>query len=210
MDLDSVYFYFRPYKGYNWIFPIDKKRFNIGVITFYEDNFNYNVNNLYREFLNDPHVKKFLPKNEYKQIWSGSYPEPGNGVLEKSLYGDNIMIVGDAAGFVSPVSGEGIHASVVSGKVAGETAIEALEKENISKQILKKYKLHPYIKKISRNFKSKLSFSKFIYENKGRNLNTIFKLAESDVKFREQVIDTFLFNKIPSEDFFLKIKSSNP
>jgi electron transfer flavoprotein-quinone oxidoreductase len=210
LENNFVYFYFRPYQGYNWIFPIDEKRFNIGVATFYNDNYNYNVNNLYTEFLKDPHVKKFLSSIDYKQIWGGAYPEPANGVLEKSLYGDNIMIVGDAAGFVSPVSGEGLHASVVSGKIAAETAIEALDKEDISKKILKKYKYHPNIKKAIRNFKLKLSFANFLYENKGQNLNTTFRLAESDTNFKEQVMDTFFLNKIPPDDFFSKIKSSNP
>ncbi|GAI49803.1 unnamed protein product, partial [marine sediment metagenome] len=56
----------------------------------------------------------------------------------------------------------------------------------------------------------KLSFANFLYENKGQNLNTTFRLAESDANFKEQVMNTFFFNKIPSDDFFSKIKSSNP
>jgi len=70
---------------------------------------------------------KFLPEKEYKVIWAGNFPEPARGVLEKSLYGDNLMIIGDAAGFVAPISGEGIQPGITSGQVAGEVAIKALK-----------------------------------------------------------------------------------
>lgn len=207
MDKNCVYFFFKPYQGYSWFFPIDEKRFNIGTITYYNDNYNYNINQLHEDFLKELKRRKVLLKSSYKQIWSGAYPEPARGVVEKSLYGNNIMLLGDAAGFVSPVSGEGLHAGVVSGEVAAEVAINALEKENISKSTLRYYKQHPNIKKIIRNFKMKLSFSQFLYENKGQNLNITFRLAEKDPEFRRQVVDTFLNNKIPPDGFFSKVKS---
>ncbi|MBU7023150.1 MAG: hypothetical protein HXS40_03200 [Theionarchaea archaeon] len=50
------------------------------------------------------------------------------------------MIAGDAAGFVSLPTGEGIYYSMVSGKIAGEVAAEALRKKDFSKRMLKEYK----------------------------------------------------------------------
>jgi len=41
------------------------------------------------------------------------------------------------------------------------------------------------------------------------NLNTIFKLAENDLKFRKTVTDIFLFNATPPKDFFSRIKNAN-
>ncbi len=209
MDINTVYFFYKPFYGYAWIFPIDEKRFNIGVITFYEDNYNYNPNKLYNDFLKEPKVKKLLFKSDYKQIWMSSYPLPSTGVLEKSLYGNNLMIIGDAAGFTSPISGEGLHACVVSGKTAAETAINAFEIEDFSEKTLKKYKFNANIKKIIRNFKLKRSLADFFYEKEGSNLNTIFKLAENDLKFRKTVTDIFLFNATPPKDFFSRIKNAN-
>ncbi len=205
IEKDSISLFFRAYKGYGWIFPIDDKRFNIGCGTWLDENLNSNLNQIYTEFLNDPHIKKFFPKSHYKEIWTGAYPIPALGVKEKSLYGDNIMIIGDAAGFVSPISGEGIHPSIVSGKIAAETAIEALKNDDISKQSLKKYKQHPNIKKIIRNFKMKVSMVEFFFENKGQNLSKMFELAGQDDKIREEVINMFLFNKAPSKELLLKI-----
>ena len=96
-----------------------------------------------------------------------SFPLPSAGVLEKSLYGNNLMIVGDAAGFTSPISGEGLHACVISGKVAAETAINAFEIEDFSEKALKKYKFNTNLKKIIRNFKLKRSLADFFMKKRG-------------------------------------------
>ncbi len=209
LDVHSAYFYFQPYYGYGWIFPISKKRFNMGVITFYEDNLNYNVHELFKKFLNMKEIRKMIPTSNYVQIWTSAFPEPANGVMEKCLYRDNVMLVGDAAGFVSPISGEGIYAAVVSGQIAAETALNALKNEEYSGKALKSYKLHPNIKKIVRNYKLKRSFAEFFYAHKGNNLNVLFNLAEEDPEYKRIVADTFLFNKIPPKDFFSSPKFTN-
>ena len=207
LDKDSISLFFRAYKGYGWMFPLDDNHFNIGCGTWLDENLNSNLNQIYTEFLNDPHIKKFFPKSHYEEIWKGAYPIPALGVKEKSLYGDNIMIIGDATGFVSPISGEGIHPSIVSGKAAAETAIEALRNDDISKLGLKKYKQHPNIKKIIRNFKMKVSMVEFLFENRGQNLSKMFELASTDDKLREEVINMFLFSIPPSRELLLKIQS---
>ena len=209
LNAKKMYIYFRAYKGYGWIFPIDNRRVNIGCGTFGADNIKHNLNQIYEEFINNPNIKAYFPGSEYKEIWKGSYPLSANGVLEKSLYRDNIMIIGDAAGFVSPISGEGIHPSIVSGQIAAETAIKALDLDDISNRTLKNYKQHPSIRKIIRSFKLKRSMVEFFYENDGKNLDTIFKLAEEDNDFRTQVINLFFFNATPSKEFFEKIRTSN-
>ncbi len=207
LNKSSMALFFRAYKGYGWIFPLGDKRFNIGCGTWLDENLNTNLNQAYSEFLNDPHIKKFFPKSQYKEIWKGAYPIPALGVKEKCLYGENIMIIGDAAGFVSPISGEGIHPSVVSGQAAAEVAINALENDDISTQSLKKYKQYPNIKKIIRNFKMKVSMVEFLYENNGQNLSKMFELADTDDKIREEVINMFLFSIPPSKELLLKIQS---
>ena len=205
LDKESVYVYFMPYQGYGWIFPLTDKRFNIGLFTFGKDNSKYNLHKIYQEFLGNSNVKKYIPRSNYKVIWSGSYSFPAEGVLEKSLYADNLMLIGDAGGFVSPISGEGIQTAVTSGKVAAETAIKALQKEDYSKTILKAYRTNSKIKDIIMNFKLKRSMIKFFYENKGKNLNKMLHLAEKDSEFREQVVNMFAYGEIPSKDFLAKV-----
>lgn len=210
LDINKVYFYFRPYMGYGWIFPISAKRFNVGVITYNKDNYRFNAITLFKKFLKAPNIQQFLFKSNYSEIWSGAFPEPTCGVLEKSLYGNNLMIIGDAAGFVAPITGEGIHAGVVSGQIAAETAVDALERNDFSTKVLQEYKRHPNIKKIIRNFKLMKSFGNFFYEKNGLYLSNTFKIAEQDPGFKKIVADVFLFNKIPPKDFIVKIKNYKP
>ncbi|UCC21298.1 MAG: NAD(P)/FAD-dependent oxidoreductase [Promethearchaeota archaeon] len=207
LDKSSISFFFRKYKGYGWIFPLNEKFYNIGCGTWLEGNLSHSLNQAFIEFINEPYIKQFFPDKNYREIWSGSYPLPALGVKEKSLVKDNIMVIGDAAGFVSPISGEGIHACIVSGNIAGDAAIGALESEEISNQNLKKFKSHPNIKKIIRNFKMKVSIVDFFYKDKGLNLANMFYLAETDDQIREMVINMFLFNQAPTRDFLLKLKS---
>lgn len=45
----------------------------------------------------------------------------------------------------------------------------------------------------------------FLYENKGANLNKIFKLSKVDSEFRKQVVNMFAFGEMPSKDFIREI-----
>jgi digeranylgeranylglycerophospholipid reductase len=208
IDKTKISMFFQSYKGYGWIFPLKDNQFNVGCGTCNEDNLKYNQNEIFHNFLKNPITKKILTARNYKTRWLGSYSMPGQGVRESVLYDDNTMVIGDAAGFVSPISGEGIHPSVVSGEIAAKTAINALQDENFGKSCLKAYKFHPNIKKIIRNFKLKRSMVDFFFEKDGKQLNNMFQLAFEDKQYKEQAIDMFLFNKPLSKEFLLKLKSN--
>ena len=206
IDEEFIYTFFMPYNGYGWIFPMADNRFNIGVTTFNEANIQYNINNLYHDFLTHPNTKKYVSGTDYKIIWEGTFPYPVGGILEKSLYSDNIMLVGDNAGFVSPISGEGIPSSIKSGKISAEIAINALQEENFSNSFLKNYKSHPEIKYMIRSFKIKLSMLKFFYENNGKNFNRMLELAENNHEFKVNTVNLFVSKTLPPKDFLTKIK----
>ncbi len=205
LGMENVYVYFKPFQGYAWIFPINKRRYNIGIFTFGKDNSEYNIHKIYYEFVNNPNVKQYLSNSDNRTIWSSSYPFPAEGVLEKSLFDNNLMLIGDAGGFVSPISGEGIQTAVLSGKIAAETAINALQDEDFSRTRLKTYRTNQEIKKIIRNFKQKSSMINFFYENNGENLNKMLELADRDSVFREQVVNMFAFGEMPSKDLIQKL-----
>jgi digeranylgeranylglycerophospholipid reductase len=200
------YFYFKNY-GYCWIFPIDNKRFNIGAITYHENNFKHKSNVLLEEFKREEIVRKLLTEDNYKTIWSASFPEPATGILEDSLYGDNIMLIGDAGGFVSPISGEGILPAIISGSVSGKIAIRALKKGDFTSNTLKAFKQHPKIKRMIREFKIQLSFKKFFYGDIGENIEKAFKIAQNDEDFNLSLIKLFMFRNTPPNDFILRIES---
>ncbi|MHA1642363.1 MAG: geranylgeranyl reductase family protein [Promethearchaeota archaeon] len=207
---DRAYIFFRAHQGYGWIFPLGNGKLNVGTCFFGENKSTFNPNDAYDQFLKDPQVKKYIDEKKCKTLWSAAYPFPSKGVLTQSLHDDNLMLIGDAGGFVSPISGEGINTALQSGKVAAETAIKALEEGDFSKQALKSYKNSSEIKTITRNFKMRLSMVSFFYENSGANLNKMLALAEKDPEFKAQVVDIFTSKtiKAPSKEFISKIKNA--
>jgi len=60
------------------------------------------------------------------------------GGISKS-WGDHLLIIGDAAGFIDPLTGEGIQYAMQSGWIAAEVLEEALKKGDVSAAMMKKY-----------------------------------------------------------------------
>ncbi|MGY5871876.1 MAG: NAD(P)/FAD-dependent oxidoreductase [Candidatus Thorarchaeota archaeon] len=56
-------------------------------------------------------------------------------------HGQRIMLAGDAAGHCSPISGEGIHYSMVGGFHAAQTAARCIRKNIFSDRMLSKYEI---------------------------------------------------------------------
>src|SRR5437867_12688974 len=66
-------------------------------------------------------------------------PVPIGGELDQYV-ADNMMICGDAAGQVIPLTGAGIHTALVAGKIAGKVAGQASQTDDGSAQRLGKYR----------------------------------------------------------------------
>lgn len=62
------------------------------------------------------------------------------GVILPS-HGKRILLAGDAAGHCSPISGEGIHYSMVGGIHAAQTAARCIRKNKFSDRMLSKYEI---------------------------------------------------------------------
>jgi electron transfer flavoprotein-quinone oxidoreductase len=56
------------------------------------------------------------------------------------VYADGVVVVGDAAGLLNPVNREGANLSMLSGKLAADTIIEAKAKGDFSARMLSEYK----------------------------------------------------------------------
>ena len=127
-----------PY-GYTWIFPKQ------GVVTVGTGTWLYAMRerNINLKKCLDTFIKEHPVASEKLKNAEILYPQSammGFRGIVRSLYLDNFMIAGDAAGFVSVPTGEGIYYSMVSGQIAGETAAEALQAHNTTRTFLKKYK----------------------------------------------------------------------
>jgi len=84
----------------------------------------------------DPYVSQCLgPNPEIERMKSASLRFGG---IEQS-FDDNLLIIGDAAGFIDPLTGEGIQYALESGKFAADALAEAIKSGDVSAGQLQKY-----------------------------------------------------------------------
>ena len=122
--------------GYAWVFS-KQDILNIGYGGFNDEMKKIDIKKEFKNYLDSLKRNGYLPKwIESKKLKGAPVPFVGN---IKKTYTDRIVIVGDAAGFVSPLTGEGIYYAMDSGKIASEVISKALEKEDFSAQSLKSY-----------------------------------------------------------------------
>ncbi|KLO23938.1 MULTISPECIES: FAD-dependent oxidoreductase [unclassified Marinitoga] len=79
-------------------------------------------------------------KNSANEYMAHLIPEGGYYAMPK-IYGNNILVVGDAGMMVNSIHREGSNHAITSGMLAANTLIEAFEKNDFSAKTLKKYYL---------------------------------------------------------------------
>lgn len=85
-----------------------------------------------------PTVSAYIKNGETIEYSSHLIPEGGYNAIPK-LYDNGVMIIGDAAMLVNNIHFEGTNLAMLSGKLAAETAIEAINNNDFSKSSLSKY-----------------------------------------------------------------------
>ena len=97
------------------------------------------------------------------------------GGFKRSIIGDRILLVGDAAGFVDPFLGEGIYYSLASGYLAGETALKSIDSNDFSKKCLSLYERNCNTV-FNNDLKFALRFAQIVY----RHMNLFLHLLKID------------------------------
>lgn len=90
------------------------------------------------ELKEHPTIAKFIKGGEIVEYSAHMIPEGGLNSMPK-IYDNRVMVVGDAAMLVNNVHMEGTNLAMLSGKLAAETAIFALEKGDFSASTLSLY-----------------------------------------------------------------------
>lgn len=115
--------------GYLWMIPKsleEKGLANVGLVT--DD-----IKNA-KQYLD-----KFITIKGWKNVkYSFGGMIPASGPLNKT-YHTGILMVGDAAGFTSPLFEGGTHLAMMSGKLAAQVAKKAIEKNDYSQEVMKEY-----------------------------------------------------------------------
>jgi len=114
--------------GYLWMIPKNNGRANVGLITPQKNK----AKTFLDEFIKEPEF------NGKKIVKAFGGLIPNSGPVENT-FDEGLMLVGDAAGFTSPMFEGGSHIGLKSGEIAANIAAKAIEKNNFSKEILKEY-----------------------------------------------------------------------
>ncbi|MHA1603727.1 MAG: NAD(P)/FAD-dependent oxidoreductase [Candidatus Freyarchaeota archaeon] len=121
--------------GYAWIFPKgDCLAVGVGALL---SRVRENLKN-YLEYFVERHsiASRKLEGAKVSRFDAALVPLSG---FTPRICSDRIVLVGDAAGTVSPISGEGMYYSMVSGKIAAETIYRAHRRNDFSVKTLSAY-----------------------------------------------------------------------
>jgi len=86
----------------------------------------------------DPYLSKALgPNAKIERMKAASLRLGG---IDTS-FSPHVLVIGDAAGLIDPMTGEGIHHAMDSGRIAAQTLIESIKAGNYSADAMKVYQL---------------------------------------------------------------------
>jgi len=162
--------------GYIWVFPKEKNIANVGIGILAS----LSESGLAKKLLDNFIEKDTRFKNSQPlRFLTGAVPV-SNPV---ETVRDNLILVGDAARHVDPITGGGLTHCLEGGKIAGETIAEAVKRKDFSKEFLAKYETgwkDAFGQKIKRNYLVK----EIMLDMEDKTFN---KIADSlkDVKFDE-------------------------
>jgi geranylgeranyl reductase family protein len=145
-DLDVIphevefYLYDEILPGYSWIFPLSDNRANIGLgmrLDYFRKE-KKDLKDLLRQFLDMPDIKKRLKRGgELEGVKSWQLNFGSQKKLQHAF--DGALLVGDAAGFINPLTGGGIHNAMISASMAAQTIEEAFVAGDTSREFMKIY-----------------------------------------------------------------------
>jgi geranylgeranyl reductase family protein len=134
-DPELVELYFPRSWGYRWIFP-KREHLSVGIGGLLSKL--RKPKDVFAGFLDDlARLKGFDFKSRVEKVHGWTIPIGG---YERPTVADRLLLAGDAAGYLDPFLGEGIYYAVRSGKLAGQTAVEALREGRTDGQFLSQYK----------------------------------------------------------------------
>ena len=100
-----------------------------------------NARAILEHFKNQPQIKKLIDGGNLVEYSAHLVPEIGLDMVPQ-LYGNGVLVAGDAAGFVvnNGFSIQGMNYALASGREAGKTAVACIRQGNVSARKLASYK----------------------------------------------------------------------
>ncbi|HIG99113.1 MAG TPA: geranylgeranyl reductase family protein, partial [Thermoplasmata archaeon] len=169
--------------GYAWVFP-KKNTINIGIGEFQsaisKEKQRIPLKETYEKFITTLKEKKLLPMDFPVENLKGAtlpiFP------LENT-YRDRVVLCGDAAGFINPITGEGIYYAMVSGQLAAKVISDGLKSHDLSYRFLARYQ-----KLWNDDFGKDLKALGRFNNQWGKDSEKIVRLMMRDKKFARLII----------------------
>ncbi|MFQ5614979.1 MAG: geranylgeranyl reductase family protein [Anaerolineales bacterium] len=130
-----------PLPGYGWVFPLSDHTANVGVgywpFGFIRRKKHLPTRRLFENFVKTPKIRPMLEGARQVGPVKG-YPIRVD-FPTAITFGERTILVGEAAGLVNPLSGEGIDFALENGKIAARFLVEKFELGDFSAQTLAAY-----------------------------------------------------------------------
>ena len=146
-------------------------------------------------FLDMDEVKKWIPPNKDMTFFKGQFPtSPAH-----QFYGDDYLIIGDAAGIVRPFKGKGINSAILSGRIAAETIVN----HGTSAAVIKRYFVqNSHIQKILNDYKYGEIIRRLTLKASNLNLlRHIITVAKRNVVIESALYDAVSANRLYKDIF---------
>jgi len=190
---NTCHFHLKPegVYGYAWAFP-KRTKLNIGFGAFLKDIKGTDLKASYKGYLSVLKRSGLFPKDIDHVEFKGARI-PLRGPIERT-YSERILLLGDAAGFVSPISGDGIDFAISSGMLGAQVATQCLEKGDCSKKALSKYEVQ-WRSRWDKDFKVLCELADLVE----KDLEGIIKNFSKDDKLIEMMVQVYNGRVRPSE-----------
>ncbi len=184
----DVYYSSDSFPGYYWLFPTGKTTANVGI-GMVKETFPENEMHL-DELLRDTIENDLALRNRVGRAvlrgkivgWPLSTFDP-----EMQIVADRVLLVGDAAGLINSLNGEGIQTAISSGRWAAETLVDCLQKNMLTKGDLDAYRLT-----VEREIGCDMMLSQVVIEFiRNRTLNPIWLQFMSTISSRARANPTY-------------------
>ncbi|HEY7876864.1 MAG TPA: electron-transfer flavoprotein:ubiquinone oxidoreductase [Gemmatimonadaceae bacterium] len=126
--------------GGSFIYPLAPTLVALGIVVGLDSpGLDLDVHVLLQRLKLHPLVRRYLDGGDMVEWGAKTIPEGGYWAIPDRRYGDGLLVVGDAAGFVEVASLKGIHYAMHSGMLAARTIFEALKQGDTSSGALAPY-----------------------------------------------------------------------
>jgi digeranylgeranylglycerophospholipid reductase len=179
--------------GYVWMIPKKGERANVGLVTTDKKG----AIKYLDQFIEDTYFKgKTVQNPEWRK--PGITPRPFGGTIPISgpreiTTGDGLILVGDAAGFTSPLFEGGSHLALWSGRAAANTVASAISSGDLSNNALQ-----PYVKAWKRKFPP--------YDKILKGKTSLYELSDEQLSSMARCLPKELGSMSPLDKVWIGVK----